>query len=53
MKQIDRIKIWIKMAHPALDRERLKKEFEARAKRRDNKIKKRTQKTLFTSFDYL
>jgi len=53
MKQIDRIKKWIKSSHPALNREKLKKELEVRFRRRDNKIKKKTQKTLFTSFDYL
>lgn len=53
MKQIDRIKIWIKVVHPALNREVLKKELEKRFQRRDNKIKKKTQIKMFDSFDYI
>lgn len=53
MKQIQRIKIWIKIVHPALDRERLKQELDVRLRRKNTKIKKRTQKKLFDSFDYL
>ena len=53
MKQLQRIKIWIKLIHPALDKDKLKSEFEKRTRRRDNKIKKLTQKKLFDSFDYI